>query len=356
MTPQIYLKYLQSKFSSPAGLSGVAREIEAIATMRAGQGVGELTDPVAVADAIRDIAGADAGQMTSTELRDLGMRRIFVPIVRALVPKHVGERLSALTVGTLPIRATNAFAIRAPAGEPIICLNHGLMMLLSHFAEAMLALPLVARTGGPNAANEFLAAQYLFIVDHFANDGRVTFPVLPVKMSAEHMMMVQVLTISMECFVLMHELAHVELGHLAETLKSALPGHETEPEPVEAIDEFSRSEKQEFEADLLAFRWMSTAHANLSRDRGGLDDAAAGFATWIAENWTVAANFFHAIHVVEVNSAPEARTARTHPSAFLRLLNVAAALRQTVTESELDALTSTLGMMRSTPVLRAHSS
>jgi len=72
-------------------------------------------------------------ELTLTTFKDLFLRHELVNPFLATLPSDISSLLFSIPFGTLPTRNPNASSIRSPDGNPIVVIDDGLLMIISHY-------------------------------------------------------------------------------------------------------------------------------------------------------------------------------------------------------------------------------
>lgn len=165
-------------------------------------------------------------------------KNLIIPFFSYL-SSDVHEKLKDVVFGILVTREINAFATKAPNDGAIIVLNNRLMKAFHYYAQAI-----------HTTNKEFVADNSLIdikfkdiaekIVAYFYNE-EMEFPFLTTHLKKEGVVVATLLCTAMEFFVILHEYAHIYLGHL-----------DIDPSTLT----YEMKQQRELEADILAFKWI----------------------------------------------------------------------------------------------------
>lgn len=213
------------------------------------------------------------------------------------------QRLENVPVGCLPTRTLNAGAYRTPRGGAVILLDSGVilhlgMLVRAYFAYYTWNAPDHYAAGEPYCRDHPRVAfgctiQHLaaYCVTGDLNElRRITTwrcPSLP-----EFDQTVEMFSTGIEIFIMLHEYAHIALGHLGMCSASPIPMG-----PAGELTCYTNSQLQEFEADEFAFKHYSSS---------------AKRPTDIAFFCGLLFHFFHLAELIRPSGAP------THPPALQR--------------------------------------
>jgi hypothetical protein len=176
---------------------------------------------------------------------------VITPFFDSL-PDDVKLAVKNVPIGILPIRVVNAHTLKAPSGEPLIIMNHGVLMMVSHYFEVLFSMKQIVEESDFLSAHEYLNANYRFIVQYFDKNGEMDFPQKFVKISIKDLSKALMMTLAVENFIIAHEIAHVYAGHLeCGMIKKISTTHQDKTE----LNCYQLSWAQEFEADEYGWIW-----------------------------------------------------------------------------------------------------
>jgi hypothetical protein len=325
-----YLRYLQLASDRVPG-QRVRHAFDEVARWR---GIDLPTE-----EALTGVLGKPSTEATVIDYVDGLVRETLVgPLLRA-VPEDVADRLRDVAVGVIPTRRVNGLATRAPNGDFVVALTRGLLMAVSHLAELTYGIRSKATQEGVDAASAELSHAYDFIADYFASAGRREFELPRVKLTPEEMLNVQVISLAQELFVLAHEFAHAALGHLKKPVGIS---HQALPDGT-IVDLAQHSHEQEFDADLLAFRWLLAVRRRVTEEQ-----ETHWMVRAVGTHIMAALEFFRLLRSVETRTGTAAWS-ESHPPAVERLLNLGAGLWDDLPEADRGAFATSVRLVSSLP-------
>jgi hypothetical protein len=212
----------------------------------------QLDDP-ALAELYEQVAQEDPAEFRTRFMNE----HILTPLKRNL-SAEVRAKVDSVPMGVLPIRSVNACAALSPAGTPVILLDSGLVMMGHFYLETKPTAYLLNKQKGLDVATAYLESAYQFILQYYGASGGLSFPNpdVNIKLPFEYMADATMKTVTIEAFVLCHELAHVYLGHLD---RSKTRTARMTDSPDEALQLYQPSWEQEYEADALGWDWYQQA-------------------------------------------------------------------------------------------------
>lgn len=187
----------------------------------------------------------------TNESRDKAFQDAFVLPLLDQLPSDIASSLRSICVGFLPSLDFNAWAIRAPSGEPIVVVDSKTTNVLSYFAELIQATVYLADQGKNDQAGNLFTSGISCICKSVATGAEGSFPLLPDIPPDAFFYSRSLMGVNI-WFILAHEFAHIQLGHLS-SFSSVPLSNSYRPLNV---DKYNRSQRQEFEADARAFQWM----------------------------------------------------------------------------------------------------
>lgn len=191
-------------------------------------------------------------------------QQLIIPFFK-LLPDHIWRRLENVIVGFLPTYKINASAIRSPGGTPIVILHTQLMTAIAHFNEAqIIAGKLLIDTNEESKIHgkELLISAYSEIVTcvlYHQYLPKMTH--LPTTLNSVEHRYAFAKTFMHELFIILHEFAHIYLGHLEQTNTVNFADLKSEYN----LEEYVRKQKLELEADILAAEWIIEAGKNVDK-------------------------------------------------------------------------------------------
>lgn len=221
-----------------------------------------------------------------------------------LLPDDAVKLLKDIYVGFLPTFDPNAWAIRIPDNGPLVVLHDELLAILSYYNElSFLAGRLLNnnRELGLNLLNE----GNRFIVDCFREGRSRIFPALPPTLTKNEITMVAIKTMAQELFIILHEFAHIYLGHLDSNLNSFVGRGNNKLN----INKFNRNQQQELDADVQAVIWLTNFKDKKTN---------SPFLRFASSSIGLTIEVFMLFHLVEVNLRFPMETL-SHPSSIARL-------------------------------------
>jgi len=230
--------------------------------------------------------------------------------------------LRDVPIGVLPIRAVNAHVLRSPLNEPVVIVDKGLMMMVSHYMESLVVSKYLFEQRGMEAAHINLMNTYKFIVDYFANNGSMSYPLEYSKVPEDYLLSSTLYTLAIETYIILHELAHIYLGHFedAETRSFSMVAEDKSTEHT--IHVVQHKHRQELEADIMAWRWYEQVRGKIQ--------------TVGDQHQATPIYFFALLNLVEKNLVVPDRFS-SHPPAVMRASILS---RLWESESYLDMVTS----------------
>ncbi len=245
----------------------------------------------------KEVLGTDNLKEGQTNL----IRKFVYKPILSSIPSSVSNKLDNVPVGVLPIRSVNAHVLKSPNGDPLIILDRGLMLMSHYYLEVMISLPVIIKKHNADMATKHLIESYLFIINYFASAGNMPYPEKMVELPYQMLATSLQITMAIETFALCHELAHIYAGHIE---KSPAKSFSLIEKSEEDTNFYQMSQKQELEADSIAWEWYLMTIKNNKFIQGIIPTAAL--------------YFFTLLSLVEKNlGVPDKYT--THPPAVERL-------------------------------------
>ncbi|ABS40570.1 hypothetical protein [Clostridium botulinum] len=173
-------------------------------------------------------------------------KNIIQPFIKAL-PTEISLKLQKICFGLLPTYRANASALRSPNGDSIVIIHTQLFAIIHQYNESQFIL------GKLTSNLEYFMNSCKEIVKCFKYYKFLPkLSVLPAVLNAEELIISILKTCIQELFIILHEFAHIYLGHKATTKSTnlfCLDGNTS-------VEEFVRTQKMELEADLQAIGWI----------------------------------------------------------------------------------------------------
>jgi hypothetical protein len=167
------------------------------------------------------------------------------------------EYLTSIPVGLLPSRELNACAIRTPSNGAVIILNQGVIGQLMYVCRCTLSfISWQSNTPFCRDASQGDYAKALIGLAKYVMTGDSKYivrfkDVLQFPSLSDYEETTILFCQLMELFILLHEYGHVVKGHLnSASIRTAFDGELPE------LQEYSKSEQQEFEADQYAINQL----------------------------------------------------------------------------------------------------
>jgi len=179
-----------------------------------------------------------------------------------LLPAEVKVRLENVVVGFLPTYRINASAIKCPNGKPLVILHTQLLAAISHYNEAQYISGTLMSSSDEKLQIEgerLLIESYQEIVKCFRYHAYAPkMSILPNTLDKIEHRVVLDKTLLHELFIILHEFAHIYLGHLDRNFlnKEYCFGQ------ISNIQEYVRTQQMELDADLQAANWMIEVSKN----------------------------------------------------------------------------------------------
>jgi hypothetical protein len=187
------------------------------------------------------------------QTRDMLLNEHVVRPFLASLPPEVGGSLRQVCVGLLPSPDLNAWALRAPSGEPIVAVHSRAAQVIRYHSELLQAVSKLERNGAIQSADRVHSEGMIGIYRAITSDEAWPLPVLP-DIEFEALSFALHLSTVNLWFILGHEFAHIHLGHLGELNRVGLGA-----QGMIQVERYNRSQQQEFEADSCALGWMLNA-------------------------------------------------------------------------------------------------
>jgi len=164
------------------------------------------------------------------------------------LPKDAQEKLKDVYIGVLDTFNVNASAImnNSKCDTPVVILHGQLLAVISQFAELQVLIAYY-----DDKIQELIRSFHEIIDGYLYQNYAIRLPVLESNLSEEQSLQVGLNTVFYEVFIILHELAHIYLGHL-DTSGSEILYLNNE----EKIFIHQNNKKKEFEADAKAMKWM----------------------------------------------------------------------------------------------------
>lgn len=202
-------------------------------------------------------------ELTKTELFENTMRKFLLDPFLEILPNEVYVVLSNIHVGLLPTFLMNATALRTPDGEQLIVVHSHLFTALSQFNEAQLLVGKLMHVKDGRIVGEGVGLMeeiYKEIVNCFRLPNyALRMNKLPAVLPEDLYLFSLSKTFLQELFIILHEYAHIYLGHLDEVKEMSLNKSSIETPDISV---YVRKQHMELEADLQAFRWLQIACKN----------------------------------------------------------------------------------------------
>lgn len=210
-----------------------------------------------IAEGLYEPSEHERAKADLVEIRDLrkSFRGQFVEVLKQLAFRCLdknGERVSHLPVGLLPTGELNACAVRTPRGSAVIILDHGMVLKLPLLLRSFWALSTYDEKEPfcrDHSKADFAATIRYVALHCLTNDNSYlsaittwNCPSLP-----RYNYHVNLEALMIETFILLHEYAHVLLGHLHDHALAPFA-----PEVGLGLTKYTKSQEQEFEADQYA--------------------------------------------------------------------------------------------------------
>ncbi|MFZ2539884.1 MAG: hypothetical protein WAX04_13460 [Oscillospiraceae bacterium] len=228
---------------------------------------------------------------------------IVLPLISAL-PDNNKNLVRDIYIGFLPTHNPNAFAISAPNNEPIVVVHTSLIGSISFYNELQFISGKVM-LNDINEGVDYLNKGLKHVLNSFVQDYFYEFPLLPLNLSKQEQILVEMKTLAQETFIVAHELAHICLGHLNSCLNEPLFFNREDL----LVRKFNRDQQMEFEADVLAVKWLSLLKQKQD------DMITQTFGSFFI---SFALEVFMLFHIIEVNFGIPKDTS-SHPPAVSRL-------------------------------------
>jgi hypothetical protein len=223
------------------------------------------------------------------------------------------EQVADLYLAQIPVASLNGCTARSPSGRPVILLNHGLIAYVAKSVHLVLALTGFA--DGDRYCRHHSDQAFFVGLFRLGSGLRDREPALTMRVPgteclgspahADSDMLHEGLCIQLEMFLMLHELAHISLGHLRPDRTSARE-FRTRSGARADIEVFDRTRRDELEADLAAAK----ALIQFAGPADGADTDCL-FAIGV---------LFVVLRVMELD--PDGEPNDTHPSAYERWTNV----------------------------------
>jgi hypothetical protein len=223
------------------------------------------------------------------------------------------EQVADLYMAQIPVASLNGCTARSPSGRPVILLNHGLIAYVAKSIHLVLALTGFA--DGDRYCRHHSDEEFFIGLFRLGSGLRDREPALTMRVPgteclgspahADSDMLHEGLCVQLEMFLMLHELAHVSLGHLHPD-RTSRREFQTRSGTRADVQVFDRTRQDELDADLAAAR----ALIQFAGPADGADTDCL-FAIGV---------LFVVLRVMELD--PDGEVSATHPSAYERWANV----------------------------------
>lgn len=152
-------------------------------------------------------------------------------------------------IGILPTYSVNAICSKSREGDTIIGLHTQLFASISQYNQIQMLFGLLIEQGYPeDECKKFLQQQNQVIVDCFSYPNySIRLPFISIPNDEMYIFSIEK-SMLMEIFIILHELAHIELNHLDNVEKIRINDSD--------LDKYIRDQQMELEADIQATKWL----------------------------------------------------------------------------------------------------
>ena len=239
---------------------------------------------------------------------------IIEPFLKSL-DESAQQILGNVWVGILPIRSPNALCRYVPNTiTPVVIVYEKMFAALSFRAESLFVYGKFLEYDEKLAGN-FLVYYMQKLVDFFAGKNGLPIYELPQDVKWRS---VQIAS-AQEVFLMAHEFAHIYLNHLDLAKVTTLHLEESGID----FDFFSFEQKLEFEADLLASKWIiNFQNKNVDKD-----------SLIYANIFSLRLEIFSLLYLIQENIVDNTETKnKSHPSADVRVQYIYSKLKNDLSD------------------------